>query len=250
MKIRFYFIAILVLLISTASVYAQGTPPTNKLRVGTDNFTGLYRMVRPKAISINSTAPEKGFYIEHIIFFPGGKLYRGLPSEGLLYFDMAVAERAYPSNCGTYEFKNGEIHFLLGPNKTPYVITRNGERLNNPPSLGKGTFRAVPICDGLKLEGNYRRNGSEPTISFTKDGRFNDGGIFGYFGTMTKPDGTWYKDDGVGGAGTYSIEQNTLELRYSDGRIKRVVFQAFPENLVKKPEVPGFLLREERFERY
>lgn len=222
----------------------------SKLRVGADGFTGLYRMVRPKALNINSTTPEKGFYIEHIVFLPGGKLYRSLPPEGLLYFDMTVAERTDPSDCGTYEFKNGEIHILLGPGKTPYVITRNGDRLNNPPPLGKGSFRPVPDCDELRLEGNYRRSESEPAISFTKDGRFNEGGIFRYFGTMAKPDGTIYKDDGVGGSGTYLIEQNTLELRYSDGRVKRVVFQAFPENLVKKPEVPSFLLREERFERY
>jgi hypothetical protein len=222
----------------------------SKLRVGTDGFTGLYRMVRPKAISINSTTPESGYYIEHIVFLPGGKLYRGLPPEGLLYFDMTVTERADPSDCGTYEFKNGAIHMLLGPNQTPYVITRNGERLNNPPSLGKGSFRPIPNCDGLKLEGNYRRHESEPTITFTKDGRFTDGGIFGYFGTMAKPDGTLYMDDRKSGSGTYVIEQNTLELRYSDGRVKRVVFQAFPENLVKKPMVESFLLREERFERY
>jgi hypothetical protein len=231
------------------ATYAQDAVK-NKFRMGADGFTGLYRMVRPKSLSINSTSPERGFYIEHIVFLPGGKLYRGLPPEGLLYFDMAVVERADPSDCGTYEFKNGEIRFLLGPNKTPYVITRNGDRLNNPPSLGKGSFRPIPHCDGLKLEGNYRRHESEPSISFTKDGRFTDGGIFGYFGTMAKPDGTIYKDDGTGGSGTYLIDQNTLELRYSDGRVKRVVFQAFPENLVKKPAVVSFLLREERFERY
>ena len=226
------------------------SPAKSKLRVGTDGFTGLYRMLRPKMLNINSTYPESGYYIEHIVFLPGGKLYRSLPPEGLLYFDLAVVQRTDAADCGSYEFKNEEIHIFLGPAKTPYVITRNGERLNNPPSLGTGSFRPVPNCDGLKLEGDYHRHESEPAITFARDGKFTDGGIFRYFGTMAKPDGTLYNDDGIGGSGIYVIEQNTLELRYSDGRIKRVAFQAFPENLAKKPAVPSFLLREERFERF
>lgn len=212
--------------------------------VGADGFTGLYRMVRPSSVA------SRGYYVEHIVFLTGGKLYRGLPPEGLLYFDPAVAQKAHPDRYGTYQFKNNEIHFLLGTNQTPYVITRNGERLNNPPSLGKGSFRRVPNCDGLKLEGNYRRNESEPPITFTANGQFSDGGIFRYFGSLERPDGTMYHDNGTGGAGTYSIAQNTLELKYTDGRILRILIQVFPENLSKKPAVPSLLLREERLERY
>ena len=117
--------------------------------------------------------------------------------------------------------------------------------------MGRGSFRPVPSADGLRLEGNYRRDPSEPTITFTRDGSFRDGGIFRYFGTMQRPNGTVYQDDGVGGTGTYLIEQNTLELRYSDGRIKRFPFIAFPENLAKKPAIDSFILRyEETMKRY
>ena len=223
----------------------------NNLRVGNDGFTGVYRMVRPRAININSTTPESGFWIEYITFLPDGNVYWSLPPEGLLYFDAALTARTDPDDWGTYTVKNGEIHVLRGPSKKLYVITRNGDRLNNPPSLGKGTFRPVPSADGLKLEGNYRRGSSEPTITFSADGRFRDGGVFRYFGTLVRPDGSHYQDDGVPGSGTYIIEQNTLELRYSDGRIKRHPFIVFPENLVGKPAVDSFILRrEERFQRY
>lgn len=207
-------------------------------------------MMRPKSLNINNTGSESGFYIEHITFLPGGNLYWDLPPEGLLYFDFAVAQRTYPNDCGSYELKNGEIHILRGPDKTKYIITRNGDRLNNPPSLGKGSFRPVPASDGLRLEGNYRRHESEPTISFTKDGRFTDGGIFRFFGTIGRLDGSTYMDDGISGSGTYLIQQNTLELKYSDGRMKRFAFEAFPENLVDKPAVKSFLLYEQRLERY
>jgi hypothetical protein len=223
----------------------------NKLRVGADGFTGIYRMLRPRALNINNNVSESGYYIEHITFLPSGHVYWALPPEGLLYFDPAVAQRAHPDDWGTYEIKNGEIQILRGPGKSRYLITRSGERLNNPPSLGKGSFRPVPSADGLKLEGNYRRHQTEPTITFRTDGTFRDGGVFRYFGTLERPDGTVYQDDGIGGSGTYIIEQNTLELRYSDGRVKRHPFIVFPENLSKKPAIDSFILRsEERMERY
>jgi hypothetical protein len=59
---------------------------------------------------------------------------------------------------------------------------------------------------------------------------------------MARPNRTIYQDDGRGGSGTYLIEQNTLELRYSDGRFKRFPFIAFPENLAKKPSLDSFIL--------
>lgn len=222
----------------------------NKLRVGTDGFTGIYRMLRPKALNINNSGYESGYYIEYITFLPGGKLYWALPPEGLLYFDESVAQRADAGDWGSYVFKGNEIHVLRGPDKTKYVITRNGERLNNPPSLGKGSFRPVPNCDGLKLEGNYRRHESEPVITFTTDGKFQDGGVFGYFGTRARLNGSIYQDDGKGGAGSYIIEQNTLELRYTDGRVKHFPFLAFPENLAMKPAVESFLIHNDRLERF
>ncbi len=220
-------------------------------RVGGDGFTGVYRMLRPRAININSSHPEAGYWIEYITFLPDGNVYWSLPPEGLLYFEAALTARWDPDDWGTYTIKNGEIHVLRGPSKKLYVVTRNGERLNNPPSLGKGTFRPVPNADGLRLEGNYRRSESEPTITFTADGKFRDGGAFRNFGTLVRPDGSHYQDDGVPGSGTYIIEQNTLELRYSDGRVKRHPFIAFPENLAKKPAVDRFILRrEEGFDRF
>jgi hypothetical protein len=208
-------------------------------------------MLPPRAININSSHPEAGYWIEYITFLPNGNVYWSLPPEGLLYFDPLLTSRWDPDDWGTYTIKNGEIHVLRGPSKQLYVITRNGERLNNPPSLGKGTFRPVPSADGLRLEGNYRRSESEPTLKFTADGRFSDGGVFRNFGTLVRPDGSHYQDDGVPGSGTYIIEQNTLELRYSDGRVKRHPFIAFPENLAKKPAVDRFILRrEEGFNRF
>ena len=230
---------------------AVGSPVRSKHRVGTDDLTGIWRMVRPRAININNSGYEPGYWIEYITFLPDGNVYWRLPPEGLLYFDPAVAQRAFPDDWGTYQIRNGEIHILRGPGKRPYVITRSGERLNNPPSLGKGSFRRVMPADGLRLQGNYRRSETEPSISFTADGRFQDGGVFGRFGTGQRPDGSIYEPDRRGGSGTYIIDQNTLELNYSDGRVRRVPFIAFPENLAKKPALDSFILfYEESMQRF
>jgi hypothetical protein len=145
---------------------SSSTTSKSNQRVGKDGFTGLYRMVRPKMVGV-------GLVTEYIAFLPGGHVFWALPSEGLLYFDPAVAQKAHPNNWGTYEIRGDEIHVLRGPGKDKYVLTRKGERLNNPPSLGKGSFRPVPSADGLVLEGTYRRGETSPAITFTKDGGFS-----------------------------------------------------------------------------
>jgi hypothetical protein len=222
-----------------------------RTRVGGDGFTGIHRMIRPRPLNINNSGYEPGYRVEYITFLPDGHVYWTLPPEGLLDFDPAVAQRAHPDDWGTYTIRNGEIRVLRGPQKLLYVLTRSGDRLNNPPSLGKGSFRHIPPADGLRIEGSYRRTDSEPAITFTVDGRFRDEGIFRNFGTAQRPDGTVYQDDGRGGSGTYTIEQYTLELRYSDGRVRRAPFIIFPENLAKKPAVDSFILRwEESMRRY
>ncbi len=221
----------------------------NNLRVGADGFTGIYRMVRPRAININSSGYEPGYIIEYITFLPGNDLYWGLPPEGLLYFDLSTAKRTHPHDCGTYEVVADEIRILRGPSKKKYVITKSGDKLINPPSLGKGSFRYIPHCDGLKLEGNYRRNESEPAISFSKNGQFKDGGVFRYIGNISKLDGTSYQDDGLAGTGTYQIGQNTLDLSYSDGRVKRFPFIALPDDL-KEAVLKSFLIFENRMTRF
>ena len=223
---------------------SNGPSATSKseLRVGADGFTGIYRMVRGRATDLNSSVYQHGVQVEYITFLPDGRVFWRLPSEGLLHFDPAVAQKAYPEDWGTYEIGHGEIRVLRGPQKKLYVITRAGERLNNPPGLGKGSFRPVPAADGLRLDGRYRRFEHDPFITFSTDGSFRDEGAFRNFGDMARPDRTIHQDDGRGGTGTYLIEQNTLELRYSDGRVKRFPFITFPETLARKPALDSFIL--------
>lgn len=208
------------------------TAAKHRGRFGADGFTGIYRLVRPKMVGV-------GVITEYITFLPDGHVYWSLPPAGLLYFNPAEAQRARPNDWGTYEINDGVVNVLRGPEKRRYELPRNGENLHNPPALGKGIYRRMPPADGLRLEGTYRQNETGPSITFSAGGRFDDAGAFRYSG-YTRLDGTSYVDDGVGGPGTYSIEQNTLELRYSDGRVKRFAFLTDSGSLAKKPAVDYF----------
>ncbi len=214
---------------------SSSTITKSKLRVGADGFTGIH-------LSIHPVKYGKGFAVEYITFLPEGQVFWRLPLEGLLYFDPAVAHKAYPDDWGTYEIKKDEIHILRGAEKKPYVLTKNGDRFEMPNgSESKSSYRFIPPSDGLRLEGKYRLTETYPAITFTKNGKFNDEGFF-QSTTGVRPDGTSYNRDIKGGSGTYLIEQNTLELKYSDGRIKRFPFVAFPEKLAKQPAVDSFIL--------
>jgi hypothetical protein len=222
---------------SRRSNNSSSTQTTSRQRVGTDGFSGIYVGLYnpPPGAAINSVEPQ------FVAFLPDGHVYWMLPPEGLLYFDARVAERAYPDNWGTYEIRGNEIHVSLGTYKLRRVFVREGIKLKLQKYDGQNraaetyTFSPLATGDGLRLAGTYRRFSAAPGISFAPDGSFRDAGFTRNFGTIGRPDGTVYQDDGRGGTGTYLIEQNTLELRYADGRVKRFAFTALPDMLVRQP---------------
>jgi hypothetical protein len=91
-----------------------------------------------------------------------------------------------------------------------------------------GNFTRLDPCEGLKLQGVFRPSdyaqpySSRQGIAFSADGSFVDEGILKAAGVLT-PNGRgrddW--DDGKPGRGHYRFGNYTLELSFSDGRIKR-----------------------------
>jgi hypothetical protein len=226
---------------------ASATTTKSKQRVGADGFSGIYIGIYnpPPGAAINSVQ------IAFVTFLPDGHVYWMLPPEGLLYFDPRVAQRAHPDDWGTYKIVGNEIQITLG-NNLRRVFVKEGNKLKLQRYEGQYraaqeyTFSPLATGDGLKLDGTYRRWAEAPGITFSKDGRFRDEGFTRNFGTIGRPDGTTYQDDGIGGTGTYLIEQNTLELNYSDGRVKRFAFTALPSILAQKP-VQSFRINYEIF---
>lgn len=221
---------------------SSGDLANNGVRVGQDGFTGIYVGTRNFSSSMSTVQ------LDYVTFLPGGNVYWTLPAEGLLYFDPRIAQRASPDEWGRYQVNGNAVHVTLGGGLR-YVFVREGDGLKLQPHSGSSSIRTysrLGTGDGLRLSGTYRRFTGEAGITFAKDGRFRDEGIFRNFGTMGRPDGSTYTDDGVGGTGTYVIGQNTLELRYSDGRVKRTAFTALPENLAQEP-VRSFRINYETF---
>ena len=217
------------------------TPIKSNQRVGVDGFTGIYVGTRNFSSSMSSVQ------LDYITFLPSGHVYWTLPAEGLLYFDPRVAQRVNPDEWGTYEFHGREIRVSVS-NNLRYVFVKEGNQLKLQPHSGSSSVRTYsPLAtgDGLKLQGRYCRSTTEPAITFSPDGNFRDEGIFRNFGTIGRADGTTYQDDGRGGTGTYHISQNTLELRYMDGRAKRFAFTVMPENL--QQPVKSFRINYETF---
>ena len=212
-------------------------------RVASDGFTGIYVGTRNFASSINSVQ------MDYVTFLPGGNVYWTLPAEGLLSFDPNTAKRAHPDEWGAYQISGNTIRVTLGPRKLIYVFTKEAGSLKLQPHSGGSavrTYSRLSTADGLTLSGSYRRFEGDPAITFSPDGTFRDEGIFRNFGTMARPDGSVYQADGRGGTGTYAVGQNTLELKYRDGRVKRVAFTALPEAVAANP-VKSFRINYEVF---
>ncbi len=108
----------------------------------------------------------------------------------------------------------------------------------------------------MRLEGTFRRAdyktlyaGSQQGITFTPDGRFSDEGVFKAAAVMVRqPVGNGYDfDDGAPGSGTYRIANYTLELTYSDRKVKRT--SIFLEPGASKTGVREFYLNTYKFAR-
>jgi hypothetical protein len=228
--------------LSTAPQMSDRSTAMKGNQVGADGFTGIYVGTRNFSSSMSTVQ------LDYVTFLPGGHVYWTLPAEGLRYFDPRVAQRVHPDEWGTYEVVGREIRVLVG-NNLRYVFVKEEDHLKLQPHSGSSsvrTYSRLATADGLKLQGSYRRSETEPAITFSRDGKFRDDGIFRNFGTISRADGTIYQDDGRGGAGTYFIGQNTLELRYADGRVKRFTFTGLPGDLTQEP-VRSFRINYETF---
>ena len=209
-------------------------------RTGSDALSGIYVGTRNFASSINTVQ------LDYVTLLPDGQVLWSLPVEGLRNFDARLAQRTYPDEWGSYKIAGNQIHVTVGGNLR-YTFLIDGGQLKLQPHEGSSsvrTYSRVATGDGIKLNGTYSRSESEPSIIFYENGQFRDEGFMRNFGTMGRPDGSTYQADGRGGTGAYLLQQNTLELRYSDGRVKRFAFTVLPSNVAQRP-LPSFKLNYE-----
>jgi len=164
---------------------------------------------------------------EYIVFASDGRAYNGQPTGG----PVALFENDDPRspNYGRYTISPDEI--VIKWNFDRILNQQLTQKLKRRPD-GKleqdgATFHKLAPCDGLKLDGMYSRtwgDGAKTRVRFTKDGRFDEQGLKDCVNldNLVYPD--WPKLP-PSGAGTYSIRQNTLEVKYDkDGPTRRMFF--------------------------
>ncbi|HLW54418.1 MAG TPA: hypothetical protein VKW06_16400 [Candidatus Angelobacter sp.] len=174
---------------------------------------GLYT-----SFSTSEGHPELGTFrvrgsITYLAFFPDGNVIRFLPKEGLENFDLRSAVRSSRESCGRYQLNGNRLSITWGDNSVASGV-RDGAKLQ----IGDGSFEYEPTAhsDGLNLSGIYRPDGADwrVRLAFLQDGRFVDDGALSAVDIPSAP--------GLGNS--YRINDNTLTLSYSDGRIVKVSF--------------------------
>lgn len=170
-------------------------------------------------------------YERWLTFYDDGQTYWDVPREGFAGFSREASKRASAQYWGTYRMtgaSTGEVSRPGVKRVVPLQVLKADELDYDHVRY----YRCAPV-DGLRLDGAWTSAGDagdpalrgpppQPVIHFTKDGRFQD-------------DGLWRRFLGIGdsdeatapGAGSYEIKDWTIALRYDDGRTRTAAFTMF-----------------------
>ncbi|MFM9910741.1 MAG: hypothetical protein ACKVOW_15430 [Chitinophagaceae bacterium] len=156
--------------------------------------------------------------ISFLIVYNDGKLKSAnkLPENGFNNFDRDVDMEMNPGYWGDYNLKTGTV--IFDKNNQPRKLGFTYQ----PPKViyNEYAYTKMNTVDGLTLSGVYTSDksptavsafGHEPTVTFYKDGRFEDNTAFYY----VKSYDAMFKNPG---RGKYTINNFTIELIYDDGR--------------------------------
>lgn len=164
--------------------------------------------------------------IQTLVFFPDGNVIREVPQGGLKDFDFGRQIKESRPSCGRYRMVGNEIR-IRWSDDTRMTATREGTKLEIE------GFKYIPVAnsDGAKLDGTYRTEWAPagPRIRLTSDGRFVENGILDFI--------DYRGPDKSPGAGTYTIEMNTIELHYSTGRDIPLSFYVFADDSGPRPKL-------------
>lgn len=178
----------------------------------------------------------------HLMFFADGSYYWRLPAEGFANFDRAEHQKDFSREWGAYTNKGQTVRIMAPWAHMIAPWTRTGLKLQ------ERFYKRVCSCDGMRLSGTYYRPGWEEVdarvadnyLTFYPDGRFEEKDLIKVAGI----DADWYKlkvqgiTEPTEGSGTYGINQNTLELLYSNGYVKRTAFYVHEEDANKRSPDP------------
>ena len=241
--------------VSPSFTWGTVPPPT-----GHAGLSGVYHwlgMVRRPAVTgrYQVTASAQHWYW---CFFPDGRCYYSMPAEGLDNFNYDYVRRIHALFCCTYKLEGDRGVITWGTGGTTVPFRRVGKTLAIETDADffaeshTDVYELLDPCNGLKLEGAFKRENWQAEyspkegITFSRDGTFVDEGFLG--GAVTS---WWWADRGLvdakfpPGKGTYRVASKSLVLLYADGRKVRANFHI--ENRMTKDDVTLFLISTYRF---
>lgn len=164
---------------------------------------------------------------DYLAFSADGRFHRGFPAGGLR--GLFAGETSGPA-FGRFT-RNGD-RFSILMNRDPFLGTSHtleGRRLKEELEVDSKTYRRLPPCDRLKLEGTFVRklnmaDVEDPVLTFSREGAFREKGLrLAGFVSDELLDPTLPRMPEEG-SGTYSIAANTLGIKYQSGLTKRIFF--------------------------
>jgi hypothetical protein len=191
---------------------------------------------------------------DYFVFFPDGRVTRVLPDEGLKNFNWDHSHQMNPMFFGHYDLASGQITWDGGGGGATVEKVKDGLRINH-----NGPFHKMERCDGLKMEGTYRRGDWETLVGQGKDAyiTFHADGSFEEQNTLVNAGANWWRpheqggyfneEYGPPGRGRYEIGDYSLTLLYDSGKRRRINWHLAEGASCKDPR--GFVINTWMFKR-
>lgn len=165
--------------------------------------------------------PEQSY----LTFSPDGRVYEDDPDEGLAP-PTDWARTCRTTRCGTYRVAGGEVAIRWSSGAEQRYEMEAGGVLK--PRGSARRLRPLARLDGLRLEGVYVRHAAAGDvvvgITFSRGGEFREYNLLPHTNWVMRGDPAQRQRVVVGeGWGRYTIRRNTLELRYSNGLVARLM---------------------------
>ena len=169
----------------------------------------------------------KGSYT---IFYSNGQVFfaSGFPLRGCDGQNSWVDAEESPEKWGTYTFKNGSGVIKMLHSEIP--IQYKADNLVFTENKADHAYVRLPSVDGATFNGEYvlpEFRGVIPTLTFTTDGHFRDEVALYVMDHNTCGAQRTTADPG---SGTYSVRNNTITFRYTDGRVYRLAYPGVDYN--------------------
>ena len=203
----------------TTNTTVNTTSATNSTPKPSNNLEGMWMGVHSTQYYGDLISSGS---LERIAFFKNGRIDNGFPDDPNTFNYNA-------SKLGSYQINNGNASLKWFPDG-PWIniVFKKADQIE----VSSQPYYRCKVVDGLKLQGTWTSysnpndpslddgNGAKSMISFSKNGSFTDYGIFERILDQTVFD----RPPTPAGSGTYSINNFSLTLNYSNGIVRKISF--------------------------